>query len=199
MQWVCVFYARIYHKVTVRAPAHLPRTGAAILVSNHTSGLDPLLIQSVLQRLVVWMMAREYYDIRPLTTIFKAVDVIPVDRSGRDMAATRAALRALADGRILGVFPEGRIETTRELLPFQSGVALMAIKSNVPVYPVYVDGTQRGKEMGEAFGWRNRAVLAFGPEVKFDRTNTSRAALEEATARIQDAIRVLRDRAAAPD
>ena len=186
--------ARIYHQTIVRTPQPLPRHGPAILICNHTSGLDPLLIQSVCPRLIVWMMAREYYEIRALKWVFKAIEAIPVDRGGRDMTATRAALRALENGRVLGVFPEGRIEKTRELLPFQTGVALMAIKTGVPVYPAYLDGTQRNKPMLRAFVQRNRATLTFGPQVQFDRTSTSKEGLQAATERLTEAVANLKTR-----
>jgi 1-acyl-sn-glycerol-3-phosphate acyltransferase len=77
------------------------------------------------------------------------------------------------------------------LLPFQTGVALIAIKANVPVYPVYLDGTQRGKEMIPAFTKPNRATITFGPPVEFDRSLTTRAALVQATEKIRDAINIL--------
>jgi 1-acyl-sn-glycerol-3-phosphate acyltransferase len=194
LQAIDVCVARIYHQTVVRAPQRLPRHGPAILICNHTSGLDPLLIQSVCPRLIVWMMAKEYYEIRALNWIFKAIGVIPVDRGGRDLAATRSALRALEAGRILGVFPEGRIETSRDLLPFQTGVALMAIKAGVPVYPTYLDGTQRNKSMWQAFFYRNRATLSFGPAVEFDRSATSKEVLQAATQRMTDAVAGLKER-----
>ena len=187
---VCI--ARIYHQTIVRTAQRLPRQGPAILICNHTSGLDPLLIQSVCPRLIVWMMAREYYDIKALTWVFRTIEAIPVDRAGRDMTATRAALRALEHGRVLGVFPEGRIEKTREMLPFQTGVALMAIKTGVPVYPAYLDGTQRNKSMLRAFLARNRATITFGPEVKFDRSSTSKEALQAATDQFTEAVAALK-------
>jgi 1-acyl-sn-glycerol-3-phosphate acyltransferase len=187
-----VIYSRLFHQVRVLSPSRLPRRGSAILVCNHTSGLDPVLIQSVCKRMIVWMMAKEYYEIGALTWIFKTVEAIAVERSGRDLLATRAALRALADGRVLGVFPEGRIETTHSLIEFQTGVALMAIKSDVPVYPVYITGSQRNKEMPEAFSRRQSATLTFGPEVTLDRSSTSREALDEQTRRIRDAVGLLK-------
>lgn len=189
--WTNLAFTRLYHKVTVRRPPCLPPAGPAILVSNHVSGLDPLLIQSCCKRLIIWMMASEYYDLTALGWVFRTVQAIPVDRSGRDLAATRAGLRALHSGRILGIFPEGKISTTRDFLPFQTGVALLAIKAKVPVYPVYLDGTQRGKEMVPAFLRPNRATVSFGPPVQFDRSSTSREALETATERIRDAIKHL--------
>ncbi|HZK82792.1 MAG TPA: lysophospholipid acyltransferase family protein, partial [Humisphaera sp.] len=145
--WANLAFTRLYHDLRVCRRPSLPRIGPAILVCNHTSGLDPLLLQSCCKRLVIWMMAKEYYDLKPMGWVFRQVQAIPVERNGRDMGATRSALRALERGQVLGVFPEGKIETTRELLPFQTGIALLAIKANVPVYPAYLDGTQRGKEM----------------------------------------------------
>ena len=189
---VCI--ARIYHQTIVRTPQRLPRTGPAILICNHISGLDPLLIQSVCPRLIVWMMAKEYYDIKALTWVFRTIEAIPVDRGGRDMTATRAALRALENGRVLGVFPEGRIERTRDLLPVQTGVALMAIKTGVPVFPAYLDGTQRNRSMLRAFFHRNRATLTFGPEVKLDRSSTSKEGLAAATERMTEAVAALKAR-----
>lgn len=186
-------FCRVYHRVRTLEPPGIPREGPAILVCNHVSGLDPMLIQSTCRRLIIWMMAREYYDIRTLTWLYKLVEAIPVERSGRDLAATRSALRALHEGRIVGIFPEGRIETDQDLLPFQTGVALMAIKTGVPVYPAYLDGTQRGKEMIEAVAHPQRAFIHYGPAVEFPRDSTSKEALEDATNRIREAVWALRD------
>ena len=185
-----VCYARVYHRLHVRAPPRLPRDGAAILVSNHTSGLDPLLIQAVCPRLIVWMVAQEYVELPALSGIFRMIEAIPVGRDGRDMAATRQALRALSDGRILGVFPEGRIERTRELLPFQTGVALMALKTRLPIHPVYVDGTQRGQPMGRAFLHRQQAVVTFGRPLRLHEEFSAKD-LDGATFALKEAVRLL--------
>jgi 1-acyl-sn-glycerol-3-phosphate acyltransferase len=199
LQAIDVCFSRIYHRLNVLAPQQLPRDGAAILVSNHISGLDPLLIQSVCPRLITWMMAKEYMEIIGLRWVFKQVGIIPVARTGRDLSSTRAAMRALADGGLLGVFPEGRIETSRDLLPFQTGVALMAIKMGVPVFPVYVDGTQRGREIAEAVLRPCVASIAFGPEVDFERNSTTKEALEAATQKIATSVRDLRDKYVLPE
>lgn len=187
-------FAQVYHRLTVHSPPRLPRTGPAILVGNHVSSLDPVLIQSVCPRLVTWVMAKEYYNVRGLGWVFKAIGTIGVERSGRDLSSTRAAMRALADGSILGIFPEGKIETNRAILPFHDGVALMAIKMKVPVFPVYLDGTQRGREMVDAVLRPCTASIAFGREVEIDRSSTSKGTLETETEKIRNAVRDLRDK-----
>ena len=185
-------YCRVYHQLQVISPPKLPRTGPAIIVCNHISGVDPLLIQSACPRLITWMMASEYYDIKPLRWVFTTVGAIPVDRGGRDMAATRAAMRALDAGQVLGVFPEGRIEESRELLPFQTGVAMLASHGEVPVYPAYLHGSNRGREMIEAFIRPCRAWLTFAQPVQFNRRSKRRQALDEATGVLRERIEALK-------
>ena len=181
-------FCRVYHRLTVLSPPRLPRTGAAIVVCNHVSSLDPLLIQSACPRMIHWMMAEEYYDIRGMHWVFKTMDTIPVDRGGRDMAATRVALRTLEAGQVLGIFPEGRIESSRQLLPFQTGVAMMAAKTGVAIHPAYLDGTQRGREMLPAFCTPCRATLRFGEPLTLPRSAGAKGALDDATAQIVAAV-----------
>jgi 1-acyl-sn-glycerol-3-phosphate acyltransferase len=196
LQAVDVCFARIYHRLSVIAPQQLPRSGPAILVCNHISGVDPLLIQAVCPRLISWMVAKEYTQAWGMRWIFKEIGAIPVARTGRDLSSTRTAMRTLSDGGILGVFPEGRIETSRNLLPFQTGVALMAMKTGVPVFPACIEGTQRGREIAEAVLRPCVSSVVFGSEVAIDRTSTSREALEAATQKIANAVAVLRDKLA---
>ena len=192
LQGINRVFARVYHRLDVLSPQRLPDTGPAILICNHTSGLDPQLIQACCPRMITWMMAQEYYDLPVLKQLLEVVGVIPVTRSGRDTSATRAALRALGNGQLLGVFPEGKIEKTRELLPFQTGVAMIAIKTNVPVFPAYLDGSQRGQEIPGAFLRPQRASIAFGDEVRLDRSDDGKDHLATAAAAMQAAVESLR-------
>jgi 1-acyl-sn-glycerol-3-phosphate acyltransferase len=184
-------FARIYHSLTVISPCHLPAKGPAILVCNHISSIDPAFIQSVSRkRLITWMMAKEYLEIKSLGWLFNKVGVIPVERTGHDTGPLRAALRALKSGRLLGIFPEGKISETNGLLPFQVGAALMALKAGVPIYPAYLDGTQRNKGMLQAALFCNNAKIAFGPPIHLQ-GGTSREELEAATASIRCAMQAL--------
>src|SRR4051794_10357138 len=180
-------YSSCFHDLRVLTPCPLPEKGPAILVCNHTSSLDPVLLQAACPRVITWMMAKEY-SFFGFRWFLNAIEPILVERSGRDMAATRAALRALKDGKILGLFPEGKITKTTELLPFQTGVALLALKSGAPVYPAYLDGSQRMKGMLEAFARPNHITLAFGPQVELGAKDDGREGLEAATEKIRAAV-----------
>ncbi len=190
---VVVLFSRLYHQLKVRNRNPLPKSGAAILVCNHISALDPVLLQAASSRLIVWMMAKEYYDLKSLNWFFRIVEAIPVNRGSRDSAiSTRAAIRALESGRVLGIFPEGKIETTTELLRFHVGVAMIALRTGVPVYPAYLEGTTRGKEMMQAVLSPNSVSLRFGPRISLDFTEKGRKDLKQATESIRDAVESLR-------
>ncbi len=183
---------RAFHRVEALSPCRLPKTGPAIVICNHTSGLDPHLIQAACPRLITWMMAREYYDVPILRQLLDLVGVIPVARNGRDMGATRAALRALERGQVLGIFPEGGIESSDVLEPFQPGVAMMALRTGAPVFPAYLDGTQRRREMLDAFLHPQNATIAYGDRIALDRHADDRDKLATATKSLENAVEQLR-------
>jgi 1-acyl-sn-glycerol-3-phosphate acyltransferase len=144
------FFARILWRGWVTGSVDLPLGQGAVIVSNHVSGIDPLLIQLSVLRIVHWMVAREYFYMPVMSLIFKHMQSIPVNRAGVDTAATKMAIRYAQEGELVGLFPEGRVNTTGELLlPGRPGAALIALKAKVPVIPCYVknppyDGTALG-------------------------------------------------------
>jgi len=79
-------------------------------------------------------------------------------------------------------------------LPFQAGIGLLALKSGVPVFPAYLDGNQRGKDMLEVFFARNDASIAFGPAVDLSQIDGSRTGVHTAADRIRQAVQDLRSR-----
>jgi 1-acyl-sn-glycerol-3-phosphate acyltransferase len=185
-------YTRTYQQTRILQQCKLPAKGPAILVCNHTSSIDPILLQARSPRLIRWMMAKEYFQMQPMRWVFERVGVILVDRGAHDMASLRTAMRVIAKGYVLGVFPEGRIETTPEIIPFQSGIGLLALKTRAPVFPAYLDGSQRGLEMAEAFYRRSDISIAFGEPVKLDGLTNSKSDVLEATKRIQSAVESLK-------
>lgn len=125
----------------------LPETGPAIVVANHVSGVDPLLLISASRRPLRFLIAREEYE-RPIVSwLFKKAGCIPVDRNGRPEQALRQALRALQQGDIIALFPHGKIHLDSDPpRKIKGGVARLASWSGAPVFPVRIDGvTAQGK------------------------------------------------------
>ena len=132
-------YTLAFQGLTIENSCPLPREGPALLVCNHVSGLDPFLLQTSTPRVIRWLIAKEYFDMPRTKGLATKLGYIPVARTGRDSASLKAALRALEDGQIVGVFPEGKINDGPGILPFQPGVAMLALRGNAPVVPAFVD------------------------------------------------------------
>ena len=114
----------------------------AIIVANHRSSIDPSFVQICVRRVVYWMVAREYCEAPIIGGLLRAFQVIPVGRGGIDTAATKLAIRRAQEGGLVGMFPEGRInETEQLLLPGRPGAALVALRARVPIIPVFITGS----------------------------------------------------------
>ena len=191
-------YLHGYHQLHQHTPCPIPRTGPALVAANHTSGLDPVIIQAACPRPITWLMTREFYDRPHLRWIFEWSRMIPIDVAGHDSRAWREAIRALKQGQVVGVFPEGRIEREEGLLPFQTGVSLLAIRGEADFYPVYLDGLQRRRPMLESFLLPQHPSVAWGPPLRTAGARTARRSLESRTAELQAVMEFLRARYPAP-
>jgi 1-acyl-sn-glycerol-3-phosphate acyltransferase len=129
------------------APAvrQLLESGPLIVAANHTAGVDVLLLQAPLRRLIRWMMWRG--EMHPAAAwIWRHVRVIPVAQDQRDLSALRSGLRALHAGEVVGIFPEGGIaRPPGRIQRFEAGLGLLASKSGAPVLLCFVDGTPAGE------------------------------------------------------
>ncbi len=195
-------YCAVVHRLrTERAP--LPETGPAILISNHTCNIDNFLLQVGCGRKLGFMISRDYYDVPAFRPFCKLVDCIPVDSSGKNTGATRAALRALKEGRVLPIFPEGRMlpKSGLEFGEARPGVAFIAMKARVPVVPAYIRGTPPSNVLWRSFFTPSHARVLYGDPIdpsefpEPEGHEAERRALAEITDRLMGAIRALRDRA----
>jgi len=133
--------ARVLWRARIQGRIELPPGQGAVIVCNHRCPLDPSFIALAADRLVHWMVAREYCEMPGLRLFFRLCEVIPVSRAGSDTGATKTAMRYARQGDLLGIFPEGRInDTPRLLLPGRPGAAKIALIARVPVIPCYIDG-----------------------------------------------------------
>ncbi|AGA26568.1 lysophospholipid acyltransferase family protein [Singulisphaera acidiphila] len=197
LDWLNRLYCGFWHRLQLENRCLLPERGPALLIANHTCSVDHMLLQAGCRRVLGFMIAREYFENRALRPICVLLGCIPVRRDGQDLAATRAALRALEQGKVVPVFPEGRILPTsgRDLGPGRQGVAFLALHAQVPVIPAFICGTPATNEVWKSLSTPSHSRVIFGPPVDlsdmpsappFDRT-----VLTTVTERLMDAIRTL--------
>ncbi len=157
-------FCRRFHRLR-HEPLPLPASGAALLVSNHVSGLDPLLLFAASRRPLRFVIAREEYERRGFTWLFRAVGCIPIERSRNPRAALLAARQALAAGEVVALFPHGRIHLDHE--PRQAlkrGVAWLVEATRAPVFAVRIDGVRgQGLTLAAVFLPSRTRLRSFEP------------------------------------
>ena len=158
-------FCRRWHRLRV-APLALPAGGPAVVVANHISGLDPLLLVAVSPRPLRFIIAREQYRRPLLHWFFRAIGTIPVDRTGRPERAFREALRALEAGDVVALFPQGTIhldaDPPRRLKP---GAARLARMAGCDIYPARIEGVAGQGHILPALFLRGRAQVMAGERI----------------------------------
>jgi len=162
--WIRLF-CRYYHRYDL-SNIPVPESGGAIIVSNHISGLDPLLLAAATNRPIRFLIAKEEYYRFGLTWLFRAGGCIPIDRSGNVVRAMSAAIQALKNGEILALFPEGQIHSAeQDKKPIKRGVALLAEATNSLIYPVHISGIRGHGHVLRGLAYRSKVKLIFGEKI----------------------------------
>lgn len=135
------FFRIIYH-LEIRGQESLPQT-PVILAPNHNHLMDPLLLAAIYRPDLTALAKKELSDVWWIRQVFKVLDVITIDREGRDLKSIRQSVEIL-DRMSLIVFSEGtRNRSQTEPLPGKPGVPLMARQAKVPIVPVVIHGNFR--------------------------------------------------------
>ncbi|MGY1638045.1 lysophospholipid acyltransferase family protein [Geodermatophilus sp. SYSU D00742] len=153
---------------------NVPRTGAAILASNHLSAADWVFMPLSLRRRVTFLAKSEYFTGKGVKgflqrAFFSGAGQVPIDRTNASAAenAIRTGLRILREGKLLGIYPEGTRSPDGRLFRGKTGVARMALETGAPVVPVaMVYRPRRLPLVGERLP---RVCVRFGAPLDFSR------------------------------
>jgi acyl-[acyl-carrier-protein]-phospholipid O-acyltransferase / long-chain-fatty-acid--[acyl-carrier-protein] ligase len=129
------------YRIRIVGQEHVPSRGPALLVSNHLSYVDALLVGASVQRFIRFMVYRPYYESPWLHWLFRLMKAIPVSGSSRReiVDSLARAREELAQGHVVCIFAEGAISRTGNLLPFKRGLEKIVEGMEVPIVPVHLD------------------------------------------------------------
>lgn len=173
------FIGRVVYRIQVRNSMRIPVTGGALLVANHTSYMDFVLIISSLPRPVSFVMNADVYNKPSLKWIFKGMNFIPIaPREGKNdfESFNRSVTEQINAGRIVVIFAEGTVSRTGQILEFKKGVEHLAARIDAPVIPIHfhnVQGTpftfRAGKKRMEGLSLgniRKEILVAIGEPIR---------------------------------
>jgi acyl-[acyl-carrier-protein]-phospholipid O-acyltransferase/long-chain-fatty-acid--[acyl-carrier-protein] ligase len=164
-------FTHTIYRIRLVGQEHVPFRGPALLVCNHVSHVDALLVGSCVQRFVRFLVYRPIYEVSTLKPLMKMMHAIPVS-AGRDgLRSLEHARHELEQGHVVCIFAEGAISRTGNLLPFKRGFERIVNGLNVPIIPVYLDRVWGSifSFKGGRFFWKRPAripypvTVAFGP------------------------------------
>lgn len=139
---ICRIILALLRRWEVQGAENLPPTGGAVVIANHISYWDPVVVGCALNRQVYFMAKAELFEIPLLGPLITRLGAFPVRRNGADPASVRRSLELLKSGRVIGIFPEGTRSHSGEILEPHLGAAMLALKVGVPIVPVAVNGTK---------------------------------------------------------
>ena len=155
---------------------NIPRSGPAILASNHLAVMDSFYLPLVVRRRITFLAKAEYFTGTGLKGwlsrwFFTSVGQVPIDRNDSDaaQAALRTAERLLGEGKLLGMYPEGTRSPDGRLYKGKTGMGRLALQTGVPVIPVAMIGTNVVNPPGSTMLRFGRVTVRFGKPMDFSR------------------------------
>jgi 1-acyl-sn-glycerol-3-phosphate acyltransferase len=191
-------FLMVLFRPKVKGLRHVPGSGPVIIASNHLSFSDSIFMPLVVPRKVTFLAKSEYFTspgpkglLKKLT--FIALGQVPVDRSGgrRSEAALITGLKVLAEGKCLGIYPEGTRSPDGRLYKGRTGIARLAIESGAPIIPVAMFNTEKIQPTGTVVPKVMRVEMIFGEPMYFEGDSTDLQHLRDVTDQIMETIQVL--------
>jgi len=180
----------------VAGAEHLPARGPFIVAANHHNYLDGVVLGVAIPRRVAFLVMPRVYHASPLhPPLHRRIGSIPLNLTRPDPGAIKRALRELDGGGVVGIFPEGPFSRDGQLVKGQPGVAMIALRSRVPVVPAGIRGTYEALCGRRLYLPRRHPIsVRFGPPIRplpAADGPIARAERQEVTHRIMSAIRAL--------
>lgn len=172
---------------------NMPETGGVLLVSNHLSHLDVILLGIGLRRPLNFV-ARSTLFFPPLGLLIRSLGAFPIQREGMGASGMKETLKRLRSGGVVTLFPEGTRSRDGELAPLKSGIAVLASRAGVPVVPAGIAGTFRTWPRGRLLPIARPLRVHYGPPIMPSDLEglDSQAVTELIQSRIQECIETAR-------
>ncbi|MBX3750309.1 MAG: AMP-binding protein [Opitutaceae bacterium] len=151
--------ARTLYRVRFRGHEHIPTEGGAVLIVNHLSYIDPVVLQLACPRPIRFIGHKSLRSNPFFDWIFRLSGALSIS-AGKPAEAIRLAIKAVEAGEIVAVFPEGQISRTGQLMGIRRGFEVIARKANVPIIPAYIDGV-----WGSVFSFAGNSYLWKSPRL----------------------------------
>jgi 1-acyl-sn-glycerol-3-phosphate acyltransferase len=163
----------LLYDLKVEGLENIPAQGGALIVSNHQSYLDPVLLGSRTRRPLNYIAKSELFEIHPaLSWLFSSLGGFPIRQGARDVGAVRESIQRLHQGHLLTIYPEGSRTADGEIARMERGVALIDRRAHVPVIPAVIVGAFEAWPSTRTLPCPGRIRVRFGPPMNLAGLNS---------------------------
>jgi 1-acyl-sn-glycerol-3-phosphate acyltransferase len=180
--------SRFYFGLRLSGVEHIPQTGPLVIVPNHQTYADPVLVTIPVRRPVYYMAWSRLFTIPGLGGFIRRLRAFPVEIDSADPRATREAARLLQAGEAVMIFPEGGRTLDGSVGRFKSGAFRLAVSLGAPVLPVTIAGGYQAWPPGRALPRRGQMTITYHPPLRPDQALPPREAARELTERARAVI-----------
>jgi len=181
--------SRLYFGLELRGVEHIPARGPLVVVPNHQTFADPVLVTIPIRRRVYYMAWRRLFHIPVLGRMIRLLRAFPVQLDARDPGAVREARRLLVDeDAVVMIFPEGGRSKDGTVGHFHLGAFRLAASLGVPALPVTIAGGHESWPPGRRLPRRGRITITYHPPLSINATVDPRAAARELAERARAVI-----------
>jgi 1-acyl-sn-glycerol-3-phosphate acyltransferase len=137
---LCQFLGVLFFAIRCEDRQYIPERGGVLVVSNHQSHLDPVLVGLACNRRMNYLARETLFRFAPLRWLIHSLDAIPIDREGLGLAGLKETLRRLKREEIVLIFPEGTRTRDGRVAELRPGFSVLVKRTGVPLLPVAIEG-----------------------------------------------------------
>ncbi len=164
----CRLFFTVAYRIRVRGRHYEPREGGVLVLSNHQSHFDPMLVGLSCQRRLNFLARDTLFAFAPFRWLIRSLDAIPIDREGSGLSGLKETLRRLKRGEMVLVFPEGTRTRDGKVARLKPGFVALARRGRVPLLPLAIEGAYEAWPRRRSLPGLSQIQIQFGPPISID-------------------------------
>jgi 1-acyl-sn-glycerol-3-phosphate acyltransferase len=194
MRLVAYIYFKTFHRIKFYGAENVPKKGPVLIVANHVSFYDPVIVGLGQKRWVRFMTLEGYFRVPILRTVIKLCGAFPVNPSKVDKRTFSEAINILKSGNALGIFPEGGRSSDGQVHEAKPGFAVIAVRAKATIVPVTIAGAFEAWPKSRMFPRPKKICVRFHKPMTFDwdecqKRNGNREFYKKVTDQVMDKIK----------
>ncbi len=186
-------FCKIYFRLEVRDADNVPKKGGVLVASNHSSFLDPVIVGVGISRQTYYLARQSLFEIPILGLLLRALHTIPIKRTMVSVSTFKELIKSLHSKKAIVLFPEGTRSIDGKLGQGKIGVGMLALRTNVPIVPVYIDGAIKAFPKDGKWIHPKKIRVIFGKPIMPNSKDSNKKNYRRISAQVMESINRLKE------